>query len=68
MKTRHFTSGNYTTIRNNVGSYSFLGVGKSSMLEHHTRLFEQAARIQREIAALTTFLDGDSISDPDALR
>jgi hypothetical protein len=68
MKTIHFTSGDYITIKNENGSYSFAGRGKYEMLQHMTRLSNQAERIKRELVALGAFLDGESVSNPNALR
>lgn len=64
----HFKSGGYTTIKTRAGQYSFFGIGKYEMLEHHKRLSTEAAHIARQLAALTVFLDGESVSDPAALH
>ena len=63
----HFTSGNYTVIKNRLGQYCFAGLGKYEAMQHFNRLHIEIQRRQREIEALTSFLNGESQEDPEAL-
>jgi hypothetical protein len=65
--TTHFITSGYTVIKNSQGQYSFLGTGQTEMLEHMSRIQAQIRKGQREIAALTLFLNGKSESNPNAL-
>lgn len=68
MKTMHFTSCDYTIIKTPSGQYLFHGTSKTDMIAHRERLIRKSEHIHRQVAALQSFLDGESVSNPDALR
>lgn len=68
MKTIHFTSCGYTTIKTASGSYSFRGVTPAELAARRDELAAQVARCQRQIDALDALSSGQAVRHPDALR
>jgi hypothetical protein len=66
--TTHFINQGYTVIKNSQGQYSFLGTSNREMLEHMYNIQAAIRKGQRQLAALTLFLNGKSESNPNALH
>lgn len=65
---RHWQDRKYTTIRNGTGQYTFLGTERAALEQYRDGIITDLERMQRRLAALENYLNGDSISCPSALN
>lgn len=69
MKNLSFISSGYTIVKTPAGSqYSFRGTTPEQLEEQAQELRNRIARYERQLAAVQSFIEGNTVSDPAALR
>lgn len=63
-----FTSGGYTHVKTSAGSYMFGATSIEGLTKIKDDLANRKARIERQLSALETAIDGTAASIPLALR